>query len=487
MKVLQVGAEVFPLVKTGGLADVLGALPQALVAAGADVRLLLPGFPAILAGLKKPTLVYEVGAAFGAARVRLLRGTIAASGVSAYVVDAPYFYQRAGNPYLGADGMEWPDNAQRFALLGWMAAQVAAGGLDPSWAPDVLHAHDWHAAMACAYVAANPGARVATVYTVHNLAYQGLFDAKDFHLLGLPVRFMEPTRLEYHGKFSFMKAGLTNAQRVTTVSPSYAAEIASSEFGCGLDGVVRSRGADVSGILNGVDDAVWNPGTDKDIVSPYSATALEGKAVSKAALQKALGLRVDPKVPLFTVVSRLTEQKGLDLVLAAIPEMLAAGAQLAVQGSGDAALEKAFTDAMAAHPGVVAVRLGYDEPFAHQMIAGADAMLVPSRFEPCGLTQLYALRYGTVPVVRRVGGLIDTVVDADDATLLADTATGFMFGPATREALALAVHRTVHAYAQPAVWAQLQQRGMAQNFSWAAAATAYMALYEALCAPDTAR
>ncbi len=480
MKVLQVGAEVFPLVKTGGLADVLGALPQALVAAGADVRLLLPGFPAILAGLDKPTVVCEIGAAFGAARVRLVRGTIAASGVCAYVVDAPYFYQRQGNPYLGADGLEWPDNAQRFALLGWVAAQVAAGGLDPGWAPDVLHAHDWHAAMACAYVAANPGAVVSTVFTVHNLAYQGLFDAKDFHLLGLPARFMTPTRLEYHGRFSFMKAGLTCAQRITTVSPSYAQEIATTEFGCGLDGVVRSRGADVSGILNGVDDAVWDPAVDKDIARPYSASALAGKAACKTALQKALGLRVDAKAPLFTLVSRLTQQKGLDLVLDAIPELLATGAQLAVQGTGDAALEKAFTDAMAAHPGAMAVRLGYDESFAHQMIAGADAMLVPSRFEPCGLTQLYALRYGTVPVVRHVGGLIDTVVDADDAALAADTATGFMFGPATREALALAVHRAVHAFAQPRVWGQLQRRGMAQNFSWAAAANQYLALYKAL-------
>lgn len=486
MKVLQVGAEVFPLVKTGGLADVMGALPQALIAAGADVRLLLPGFPAILAGLKKPTLVCELGAVFGAGRVRLLRGTLAVSGVPAYVVDAPYFYQRKGNPYLAADGSEWPDNAQRFALLGWAAAQVASGGLDPAWEPDVLHAHDWHAAMACAYVAANPGAHVATVFTVHNLAYQGLFDARDFHLLGLPIRYMDPTRLEYHGKFSFMKAGLTSARCITTVSPSYAQEIATSEFGCGLDGVVRSRGADVSGILNGVDDAVWNPSTDKDIPARYSASDLAGKAVCKAALQKALGLRVDAKAPLFTLVSRLTQQKGLDLVLAAIPEMLAAGAQLAVQGTGDAVLEKAFREAMAAHPGAMAVRIGYDETFAHQMIAGADAMLVPSRFEPCGLTQLYALRYGTVPVVRHVGGLIDTVVDADASSLQADTATGFMFGPATREALALAVHRAVQDFALPDVWKQLQRRGMAQNFSWAAAATQYLALYQALGVPAQA-
>ena len=250
---------------------------------------------------------------------------------------------------------------------------------------------------------------------------------------------------------------------------------------------MRSRGADVSGILNGVDEAVWDPAVDKDITTPYSATALAGKAVCKAALQKELGLQVDAKLPLFTLVSRLTQQKGLDLVLAAIPEMLAAGAQLAVQGSGDAVLEKAFTEAAAAYPGKVAVRLGYDEQFAHQMIAGADAMLVPSRFEPCGLTQLYALRYGTVPVVRRVGGLIDTVVDTDEASLHNDTATGFMFGPANKESLALAVHRTVQAFGQPSVWAQLQQRGMAQNFSWAAAASQYLDLYQTLCSSTKAK
>ena len=480
MKILQVAAEIFPLVKTGGLADVVGALPQALMAEGADVRLVLPGLPAILAGLEQSAVVCELGAAFGAARVTLRRGVLTASGVPAYVVDAPYLYKRAGNPYQAPDGSEWADNAQRFALLGWVAAHIAAGELEPDWQADVLHAHDWHAGMACAYVAAHPASTAATVFTVHNLAYQGLFDPGDFPLLGLPSRFMMPASLEFHGQLSFMKAGLKYAHRVTTVSPTYAAEIATPEFGCGLDGVIRARGCDVSGTLNGVDGTVWNPATDPAIAANYSASDLAGKRQCKAALQKALGLRVEPGTPLFGVVSRLTSQKGLDLVLAALPALLAQGAQLAVQGSGDLPLEAAFSAAAAAHPGMVAVRLGYDEAFAHAMVAGSDAMLVPSRFEPCGLTQMYALRYGTVPVVRHVGGLVDTVVDAGDASSPNPLATGFMFGPALPAALAVALERTVAAYRQPEVWLQLQRRGMAQNFSWAAAAQQYLALYRSI-------
>lgn len=477
MKVLQVAAEVFPLVKTGGLADVVGALPQALVAAGADVRLLLPGLPAIVAGIAEPQLVCELGAMFGAGRVRLLRGVLA-SGLQAYVVDAPYLYDRPGSPYLAADGKEWADNLQRFALLGWVAAHVAAGELDPDWCPQVLHAHDWHAAMACAYVAARPVRSVATVFTVHNLAFHGLFAPADFFLLGLPSRFMAPSALEFHGQFSFIKAGLKFATRITTVSPSYAQEIRTPEQGSGLDGVVRARGRDVSGILNGVDPQVWNPATDSALVAHYDATNLAGKARCKAALQQALGLTVDASAPLFAVVSRLTPQKGLDLVLEALPDLLDLGAQFAVQGSGDAMLEHAFRQAMARHPGRVAVRLGYDEGFAHQMIAGADVMLVPSRFEPCGLTQLYALRYGTVPIVRRIGGLADTVVDASDEQLQRDAATGFQFGPPTAVALGHAMQRAVLAYRQPALWHQLMQRGMAQNFSWEPVARQYMALYQ---------
>ncbi|MES2101663.1 MAG: glycogen synthase GlgA [Pseudomonadota bacterium] len=480
MKVLHVGAEIFPLVKTGGLADVLGALPQALIGQGADVRLLLPGLPAIADAVLHQRDVCQIGSCFGAARVTLRLGQMPYSHVPVYVIDAPLLYRRPGSPYQASDGSEWPDNVQRFALLGWVGAQLAAGALDPGWQPDVLHAHDWHAAMACAYVAAHPPATAATVFTVHNLAYQGLFPSGDFSLLGLSSRFMASTGLEYHQQLSFMKAGLKFADRVTTVSPTYAREIATHEFGFGLDGVIRSRGGDVSGVLNGVDGAVWDPSTDAGLAVPYSATALGGKVRCKAALQAELGLTVRADAPLFGVVSRLTSQKGLDLVLGALPALLKRGGQLALQGAGDPALEAAFVAAATAHLGEVAVRIGYDEAFAHRLIAGSDAILVPSRFEPCGLTQLYGLRYGTVPVVRRVGGLADTVIDTGDDALASEHATGFVFDAATPAALDGAIQRAIAAHAQPARWQRLMRRGMAQDFSWRGAARQYLALYAEL-------
>ena len=480
MKVLHIGAEIFPLVKTGGLADVLGALPQALIEAGADVRLLLPGLPAIADAVLHQKVVCEIGPCFGAARVTLRLGQMPYSKVPVYVADAPYRYRRAGSPYQASDGSEWGDNVQRFALLGWIGAQLAAGELDPGWTPEVLHAHDWHAAMSCAYVAAHPPTRVATVFTVHNLAYQGLFPSGDFALLGLPSRFMASSGLEYHQQLSFMKAGLKFAQRVTTVSPTYAAEIATHEFGFGLDGVIRGRGADVSGVLNGVDGKVWDPATDSGLPQVYSARELQGKARCKQALQAELGLAARADAPLFGVVSRLTSQKGLDLVLGALPSLVRRGGQLALQGSGDAALEAAFVAAAQAHPEAVAVRIGYDEAFAHRLIAGADAILVPSRFEPCGLTQLYGLRYGSLPVVRRTGGLADTVVDANDHAIAADRATGFSFDAATPAALDGAIQRAIAAYADAPRWRRLMLRAMAQDFSWRGAAQNYIALYQGL-------
>ena len=486
MKVLHVGAEVFPLVKTGGLADVLGALPQALIGQGADVRLLLPGLPAIADAVLHQKTVAQIGPCFGAARVTLRLGQMPYSKVPVYVIDAPLLYRRPGSPYQASDGSEWPDNAQRFALLGWIGAQLAAGALDPGWQPEVLHAHDWHAAMACAYLAAHPPANVASVFTVHNLAYQGLFPSGDFSLLGLSSRFMSSSGLEYHQQLSFMKAGLKFADRITTVSPTYAREIATHEFGFGLDGVIRGRGGDVSGVLNGVDGAVWDPATDPGIAMRYSPAELAGKARCKAALQSESGLHRRADAPVFGVVSRLTSQKGLDLVLGAMPALLKRGGQLALQGAGDPALEAAFVAAAKANPGEVSVRIGYDEAFAHRLIAGADAILVPSRFEPCGLTQLYALRYGTVPVVRRVGGLADTVVDASDDACAADRATGFSFDAATPAALDTAIQRAITAHAEPARWQQLMRRGMAQDFSWGGAAQQYIALYAGLARPPAA-
>jgi starch synthase len=333
----------------------------------------------------------------------------------------------------------------------------------------VLHAHDWHAAMACAYLAAHPPTAAASVFTVHNLAYQGVFPHDDAPLLGLPSGFMTPSGLEYHGQLCFMKAGLKFADRVSTVSPTYAREIATPEFGAGLDGVIRGRGADVQGILNGIDTAVWDPARDSALAAAYDAASLAGKAVVKAALQRECGLAEDARAPLLAVVSRLTSQKGLDLVLAALPEILRLGGQLVVQGSGDAVLEQAFRVAVSAHPQAVSLFAGYDEARAHRVIAGADVVLVPSRFEPCGLTQQYGLRYGTVPLVRQVGGLADTV---------AEGRTGFLFAEATPFALQAAFERLLHAWRDPPAWQALMRAGMAQELSWDGPAREYLALYE---------
>jgi starch synthase len=471
MKVLHVAAEVFPLIKTGGLADVVAALPVALAEQGADVRLLLPGYPMVLDAVQGVRTVIDIGACFGALRVRLLLARMPGTGLQVYVIDAPYLYRRSGGPYQAQDGEEWADNLQRFALLGWVAAHLAGGEVDSQWAPQIVHAHDWHAAMACAYVAEHPSRTAATVFTVHNLAFQGLFPMTDWNLLGLSSRWMSPQGLEYHGQLSFMKAGLQCADKVTTVSPSYAREIATHDYGCGLDGVIRGRGADVVGILNGIDEALWNPATDPAIATRYDAERLAGKRECRRALQAELGLALDDDALLITVVSRLSAQKGLDLVLAALPELLRDGrVQLAVQGTGEPALEAAFRMAQAAQPGRVQVRIGYDESRAHRLIAGADAIAVPSRFEPCGLTQLYGLRYGTLPIVRHVGGLADTVTDG---------VTGFAFDAATPAAFERAVQRALDTRGRgDGAWAGMVGAAMAAHFGWDGPASGYMGLYQ---------
>ena len=484
MRVLHVAAEVFPLVKTGGLADVVAALPVSLAQQGADVRLLLPGLPAVMDAVQGARTVIEIGGCFGALRVRLLLARMPQTQLPVYVIDAPYLYRRGGGPYQDTEGEEWPDNLQRFALLGWVAGHLAAGDADLDWMPEIVHAHDWHAAMACAYVAEHLPTQARTVFTVHNLAFQGLFAMHDWATLGLASRLMSPAGLEYHGQLSFMKAGLKFAHRVTTVSPTYAYEISTHEFGCGLDGVIRGRGADVSGILNGIDTDVWNPATDTAIARRYDAERMDGKRECRQALQAELGLQADDSALLLTIVSRLTSQKGLDLVLAALPELLRAGVQLAVQGTGEPALEAAYRMAMQANPGRVHVHIGYDEARAHRLIAGADAIAVPSRFEPCGLTQLYGLRYGTLPIVRRVGGLADSVIDAAPhaAGSAGPAATGFVFDAATAGAFERCVRRAAAQKRDRPGWQAMVATAMAQSLSWAGPAQQYLALYRSLLA-----
>jgi starch synthase len=480
MRVLHVCSEIYPLLKTGGLADVAGALPPAQARLGVDARVLVPGFPALRAGIAGQELVAELGEAFGAHGVRLYRGVLPDSGVAAYVIDAPALYDRPGNPYADGNNHAYADNHQRFALLGWLAARLA-DGLDPAWRPDVVHGHDWHAGLAPAYLKAHQqatGRKLAgSVHTVHNLAYQGNFPSHVFGYLGLPARFFDVNGIEFHGQCSFLKAGLYFADKITTVSPTYAREIQQAEQGCGLDGLLRTRAPDLSGVLNGVDDAVWNPATDALIAGHYDVRDRAGKRACKAALQRESGLATGNDGPLFCIVSRLTEQKGLHLVLAAVPDIVRRGGQIMVLGSGDAALEDAFRAAASAQPQAVAVRIGYDEELAHRLIAGADVILVPSRFEPCGLTQLYGLKYGTLPLVRKVGGLADTVVDCSLENMDDGSATGFVFQTFDDTGIGSAVRRAFALYRRPADWQAVQASAMRQEFGWDVAAARYLDLY----------
>ena len=476
MKVLQVCAEFFPLLKTGGLADVCGALPRALGARGCDVRVVMPAFPAIRAGVPDAVPVATAFALPGGAT--LLRGTLP-EGSTCYLIDAP-MYAHGKNPYVDDDGILHADSHRRFALLGRVAAMLAEG-LDRGWRPQILHCHDWHAGLAPVYLraASNRLHRwlAGSVFTIHNLAFQGTFPMAVRGDLDLAPAFFGLEGLEFYGQVSFMKGGLVYADKLTTVSPTYAREIQGEEQGCGLDGMLRARSDDLVGILNGVDPAIWSPDADDAIAKRYDASKLAGKTTCRQRLQAEFGLEAQADAPLFGVVSRLTEQKGINLVLEGLPEMLQRGGQLVVLGSGDPTLETALGEAAAARPGQVALRVGYDEALAHRIVAGTDVILVPSRFEPCGLTQLYGLRYGTLPLVRRVGGLADSVVDSALENLVDGTATGFVFDRFDVADYDAAVRRAFALYGRRAEWKKVQAQAMAQQFDWETAADHYVAVY----------
>ena len=481
MRVLYITAELYPWVKSGGLGDVAAALPPALIAEGIDVRLLLPGFRGFLDAFSGITDVVRLTTPFAGERVRVSLARLPGTDSLAYLVDHPAFYDRAGNPYADPSGSDWPDNHHRFGLFGWIAAELARGA-DTGWRPDILHGHDWHTGLAPAYLAARPPTEghVPTVFTVHNLAYRGPFPGAVFPELALPSEFFSIDGVEFFGMVSFIKAGLFYSDRLTTVSPTYAREIQTPAFGWGLDGLLRARASVLTGILNGVDTRVWDPRHDAILPRPYGErTAATGKGAAKAEVQRRLALEPIEGAPLFGAVSRLAPQKGLDLVLAGLPDLVG-GAQLALLGSGDRDLEQAFATAAERYQGRVGVTLGYDESLAHLIYAGSDVVLVPSRFEPCGLTQLYALRYGALPLVRRVGGLADTVVDATATNLAEGEATGFAFDDDSPPALMLAIARATALFREREIWRRMMRRAMTRNFSWTAAARQYTAVYRAL-------
>ena len=386
MRVLSVASEVYPLVKTGGLADVAGALPAALAGLGVEVRTLVPGYPAVLAGIDEAEAVHDLKDLFGGP-ARLLWGR--AKGLDLLVVDAPHLYARPGNPYLAPDGTDWPDNGRRFAALGMLAAAIGRG-LVPRFPPDIVHAHDWQAGLAPAYLKYGGPSAAKSVATVHNIAFQGYFPAAIFPSLGLPQAAFAIDGVEYYGGVGYLKAALQCADAITTVSPTYAQEIRTAEFGMGLEGLLEVRRGVLAGIVNGIDMEVWNPATDRALAACYDAGGLELRVANKRALEARFGLTEDDG-PLFCVVSRLTLQKGMDVLAAMLDRLVAAGARFAVLGSGDQPLEQAFRSAARRHEGRIGAVIGYDEGLSHLLQGGADAILIPSRFEPCGLTQLYGL------------------------------------------------------------------------------------------------
>jgi starch synthase len=478
IRVLAVASEVYPIVKTGGLADVVGALPAARKEHGVATRTLVPGYPAVLKALASAETLLHREEFYGGP-IRVLAGSH--DGLDLFALDAPHLYARPGNPYVDPDGRDWPDNGIRFAALSRMAAEIGRGAI-AAFVPDIVHAHDWQAGLAPAYLHYGGQPRPGTVMTVHNLAYQGQFSPDMLPTFGLPGEAYSLHGVEYYGTISLLKAGLQFADRITTVSPTYAQEIQSDEGGMGLGGLLRERADVLSGILNGIDIEVWNPATDPDIAARFSAEQIAERAANKAALQRRFGLDPVPDAMLLGVISRLSWQKGLDLLLDNIPTLLSEGIQLALLGSGDRDLQDRYTALARDNPGRIAVVIGYDEALAHLIQAGSDALAVPSRFEPCGLTQLCALRYGAVPVVADVGGLADTVLGFDEAAVTGGAATGVKFAPVTSEALAHGLRTANLLFNDKVTWRRLQQAGMATDVSWHNRASRYAALYREIAA-----
>jgi starch synthase len=476
-RILFACSEAHPLIKTGGLADVSGSLPPVLQALGDDVRVVLPAYRQVLQRLPQLPVAAELDLPGHAAPVRILQAVLPQTAVTVWLVDAPAYFDRDGGPYLGPDGHDWPDNAARYTLFARAVVELAQDRAGLAWRPDVVHCNDWQTGLVPALLAQEPQ-RPGTVFTIHNMAYQGLFTRAVFDTLGLPESLWHMEAMEFYSQFNFLKGGLVFSDWITTVSPTYAEEIRSPTYGYGLEGVLNHRAAHLRGILNGVDYAIWDPAHDPLIPHHFSPAKPAGKKKSKAALQQQFALAGEAGTPLIGLVGRMVEQKGIDLVLDALPALLERQPlQLAVVGTGTAAFEQAFRDLAARYPQRVGVFIGYDEGYAHLVEAGADIFLMPSRFEPCGLNQIYSLRYGTVPVVRRTGGLADTVVHADTATLADGSATGFSFEAADSAALGETLQQALDLYGQPPAWRRLMVSGMRQDFSWEQSARHYQELY----------
>lgn len=475
LEILFVTSEIAPLIKTGGLADVSGALPAALRKLNVDVRVLLPGYPAVLDKCRS----YEVVATFnhltGFPASRLLSGQMD-NDVPLLVLDCPGLYQREGGPYQDAQGHDWADNSKRFSLLSKVAAILGGRATPLAWRPDLVHCNDWQSGLTPAYLHYKSGA-AASIITLHNLAFQGNFSGSNVHALGLPTSSYNIRGLEFHGQISFLKAGLFYADHITTVSPNYAKEIQHDELGFGMQGLLSERSDQLTGILNGIDEDEWNPSSDPHLSKHYDSKGFKGKASNKLALQKHMGLEEDASIPLLGVVSRFTHQKGLDLLLEIAPRLMEMPVQLVMLGSGEAGMQQAACDLAQRYPGKVAVLIGFNEALSHQIEAGADIFIMPSRFEPCGLNQMYSQRYGTPPLVHDTGGLADSVVDCNPTTLADGSASGFVFHGMTADNLLRTILRAVTVYTSKKDWQTLCQNCMAKDFSWETSAKAYLGVY----------
>ena len=470
-KVLFACSEIAPLIKTGGLADVCASLPMALQRADTDIKIALPGYKAVVDQFDDIEFICMLDLPLGAVAVCRVKF----DNLDLLLICHPVFSNRAGNPYMSDDDRGWPDNPLRFALFSQAVTELAINPASLDWAPELVHCHDWQTGLVPALLALhNP--RPATVFTIHNLAYQGNIMQNHYAELGLPAALFHANGVEFYGQASYIKGGIAYADRINTVSPRYAQEIQSETFGNGLDGLLKSRQARVSGILNGIDIDEWNPETDQHLPANYSAEDMFGKAKNKSALQKRLGLPETPDIPVFGVISRLAEQKGIDVIVDAIEHFGDLSFQLVVLGSGETDLQNRLNNLQQKHPQHVAVSIGFDESLSRLIEAGADVFIMPSRYEPCGLNQLYSLRYGTLPLVTRVGGLVDTVIDYQNNP---HEANGFLIEEANPDALVHGLHRALALYGNNQVWQQLQHNGMEAQFSWDISASLYLQLYSA--------
>jgi starch synthase len=479
-RVLLVASEVLPLAKTGGLGDVAAALPAALRQLDVDARVLIPAYPGVIEQIRGEPVTGPLHLLPEAPAAQVFRGLLTGAETPVYALDCPVLYRRSGGPYLDENGRDWVDNAQRFALLSRTAALFGAGEGLAGWSAQILHSNDWQTGLTSAYLVHTPRAHARSVFTIHNIGFQGNFSRETFPRLGLPPATFGLAGIEYFGRVSFLKGGIVYSDRVTAVSPTYAEEIQTSAYGDGMEGVVAAHRHKLLGVLNGIDTRVWDPSADPYLPKPYDARRLPDKAVSKRALQERLGLVADAHAPLLGLVTRLTWQKGVDLVLSILDRLLDQPVQVALLGAGDRAFETRWRQAAADMPGRVGVLIGYDEGVAHLIEAGADIFLMPSRYEPCGLNQMYSMRYGTPPVVRRTGGLADSVTDTTPASMAEGTATGFVFDNANEAELFACLLRALMVHRDRSTWRALQRQGMARDFSWEQSAGRYLGVYREL-------